>query len=949
MTHPGELKDLLKNPLVRRALELAAPHFVASWDADPEDPQLQVKAYSYILRMSSRPTPYGMFAVMGLGTFGSQIDSLRIPSESFRVLLSPNEILIEKIYRKLAKDLRALKKSNLILNPSLSWVSENNLSAYAWDWPEGVRRYYLAQYELPELLASVIRSFPARMPGEEFIRLLRDHGAGTEEAEDILLELVSLCVFFPDFHPTSQATNLERLSENLPKSVLKASFENFSRKLSRGETATDEDLVPALRDPQISPVSAVALSEEPSGLSTTTQARMSRATDRMIRAFQNSASNHGVGRIISEVKQDFVKKFGVSFVPLKLAMSLLELSQKSPRQFPAQPTPGLDKFWAGKFLSGRPETGPWRIELTDSDWRALEEIDGKAIGSPALSPTSVCTLFSVGESTIQVKSILGPPGIAPLGRLSSNWPELSQVIREISAREQTLSPGVVFAEVDHFVMGKVHNIAIRETHLPMSIRLISGDHSGSELEVDDLYLGVREEELVLWSKSLGKRVIPQLSNNHGYQLDDFPLYRVLCFLRRDRGWSSVSISFGTLNSLDHHPRIEGDGVIYHPESWKLSPSDFPEKLRKSGREALGLPRFVFFIEGDRQTLLDLSSPLALGFIKDGARKLGKRSQKILFEEVPHLDDSATPGYMNQVVVPFSVDTCIRDLGPGFLPDLSKKHVPLSEECVYFSVFLPARSEAFLIRELEPFLARFPKKFYIRYSDPSYHIRVRLFGLSPESFISVIRELSTLAQRWLSGGLISDFRYPTYERELEVYGGPLGVHLFEELSFIDSAYTLAFTRTSVEDNLNKKRIWPSEEMFSFLVSHAEEYARLLFPDPRERLAFFIEKTRAPVSYPSDINEVTKADYGRRERKEFQRLKEPFLSAAPLNTPARAHLVKEFLRSFEQGKIHCPPGQLYFRMIHLLCNRLSWNLRPFHEQRIHQTVKARLLREKNRPDR
>jgi len=58
-------------------------------------------------------------------------------------------------------------------------------------------------------------------------------------------------------------------------------------------------------------------------------------------------------------------------------------------------------------------------------------------------------------------------------------------------------------------------------------------------------------------------------------------------------------------------------------------------------------------------------------------------------------------------------------------------------------------------------------FYIRYTDPQYHIRVRL-NVVPQKHQLVLSMLHTSIQSYIHNNFISDFEIDTYHRELERY-------------------------------------------------------------------------------------------------------------------------------------------------------------------------------------
>ena len=76
-------------------------------------------------------------------------------------------------------------------------------------------------------------------------------------------------------------------------------------------------------------------------------------------------------------------------------------------------------------------------------------------------------------------------------------------------------------------------------------------------------------------------------------------------------------------------------------------------------------------------------------------------------------------------------------------------------------------------------------FFIRYSDPGLHIRLRFRG-EPERLIGqLLPRLCTWATGLMAEGFCQRFVFDTYDREMERYGGPAGTQLAESIFAADS--------------------------------------------------------------------------------------------------------------------------------------------------------------------
>jgi thiopeptide-type bacteriocin biosynthesis protein len=108
----------------------------------------------------------------------------------------------------------------------------------------------------------------------------------------------------------------------------------------------------------------------------------------------------------------------------------------------------------------------------------------------------------------------------------------------------------------------------------------------------------------------------------------------------------------------------------------------------------------------------------------------------------------------------------------------------------------ATADAVLTDAVRPLLVRarkakaFDHWFFIRYGDPSWHLRLRFAG-DPNRLVSkVVPLLNELSRPLLANGRIWKFELGTYERETERYGGDEGIELAEELFEADSEAVLS---------------------------------------------------------------------------------------------------------------------------------------------------------------
>lgn len=120
----------------------------------------------------------------------------------------------------------------------------------------------------------------------------------------------------------------------------------------------------------------------------------------------------------------------------------------------------------------------------------------------------------------------------------------------------------------------------------------------------------------------------------------------------------------------------------------------------------------------------------------------------------------------------------------------RKFIPGSE-WLYFKIYTGVKTaDELLIRILYSFMCELieekliDKYFFIRYSDPKFHIRFRIHIPDSKNFSEIFQRFYAIFQPEVIGGIVSCVKCDTYERELERYGLE-SMELSEKLFHVDS--------------------------------------------------------------------------------------------------------------------------------------------------------------------
>jgi hypothetical protein len=212
-----------------------------------------------------------------------------------------------------------------------------------------------------------------------------------------------------------------------------------------------------------------------------------------------------------------------------------------------------------------------------------------------------------------------------------------ELCKQIAHSEQTKNEELIFAEIVFQPGGRTGNIARRPSFFEYEIPYLSpaGIEKEKQLPITDLLLSVRNNELVLRSSRLNKRVVPRLSNAHNFSISSLPVYQFLSFLQYPDE-RSLEINWGKGFKRRHLPRVIYGNLILHRARWFLfredisyiTGTDDPIAALNGFLLNWKVTRFVSLADGDNELLIDTANP---GYLQLLLKEMEKREIMKLVE------------------------------------------------------------------------------------------------------------------------------------------------------------------------------------------------------------------------------------------------------------------------------------------------------------------------------
>lgn len=418
----------------------------------------------------------------------------------------------------------------------------------------------------------------------------------------------------------------------------------------------------------------------------------------------------------------------------------------------------------------------------------------------------------------------GPSAARMLGRFCHADEKLRVHVENHLRAEEANQPDAIFAEVVHQPEGRIGNVLARPVLREYEIAFLgdSGAPRDKQIPVTDLMVSVRDGRVRLRSKSLDKEIIPRMSNAHNYTWGSLGVYRFLCSLQDQTVASGLAWSWESLGDAPFLPRVTFGKLVLSLARWSIPKDELKKLGEKKDAERFravqewcverNLPRYILLTDGDNMLPLDLENPLCVDSFITLVRE---RSGVTLTEQYPNPDELCAHGpegsFVHELIVPFvkkegekrrKGEQSVNEneaFTPSplllFSPSAKRRFAP-GGEWLYVKLYTgTATADRILCETITEVIKKAVKDkaidswFFIRYGDPDWHLRLRFHGEANKLQRKVLPELQKALEPALEEGKIWRVSVDTYEREVERYGGSLGIELAEKVFHADSESTL----------------------------------------------------------------------------------------------------------------------------------------------------------------
>lgn len=224
----------------------------------------------------------------------------------------------------------------------------------------------------------------------------------------------------------------------------------------------------------------------------------------------------------------------------------------------------------------------------------------------------------------------------------------------------------ITAEIMYMPDEKAGNLMVKSNFREYEIALgaYSNTSKSHRIPLSDLRIQLVEDEIILKSQTLNKRIIPYLSSAYNLQNNQLPILRFLCDLQFQNEYNLNLIDWNLLyGELDYFPRIRYENCIFSRQKWAIIRDEVENidildersflKQVKAWINKRNIPSKILYVEYDNELLIDIENITSFKLLL----QILKTKRNIIVEEFLYSDETSIVtdgerGFTNEFVFSF---------------------------------------------------------------------------------------------------------------------------------------------------------------------------------------------------------------------------------------------------------------------------------------------------------
>lgn len=702
-----EILNVCRNPVVDEALFLASPDLHTQLHeringklTDPKKvKKLHYALMRYILRMSNRPTPFGLFAGFCVGKWDEETQVELAPMEEYSRHTRLDMNYLCALALDLAKHPIIKEKIKYFPNSSIYAVG-NQLRYVEYRYLNARRTHHIVAVDNTEYLNRVLEKAYHGAFLRELSELLVDDEITMEESQEFIEELIRSQVLVNELEPAmtgpefldqilevikdiegiddirSVIHHVQGLLQEVDSSKIGSTLPYYSRIANDIKPLnTGFELKYLFQTDMVKPARECKLDIK--------------IVDEVLTGMEilNRLSARAGQTNLTQFRDAFVERYETKEIPLLQVLDTEagigyrqtnNAGDVSPLvddlMLPGQQAQGTDIRWTpgANYLLEKYHNALkkdlFEVEILDSevskfqyDWNDL--------------PDSFSTMVHIVEDKTETNPIprilmTGFGGSSAgnlLGRFCHADPATDAFVKEITQKEAELHPDAILAEIIHLNEARVGNVILRPVLRPYEIPYLAKAAVPEEFQIklDDLMVSVKGNRVVLRSKRLNKEIIPHLTNAHNFSFNALPVYQFLAELQTQNLRGGMGFNWGPLSSeMEFLPRVIYKNLIFSPAKWSIKKPRIEKILEMKDdneiydaiqalRKELKIPAEVLLADADNKLYINLENLMCIKTLFSVVRKRpGFELEEFIFNPSNAIVKSPDGIFTNEFVFSF---------------------------------------------------------------------------------------------------------------------------------------------------------------------------------------------------------------------------------------------------------------------------------------------------------
>ncbi len=699
------LKEVVNNKMIKEALFLASPSFYTAFEKwlkeDIEDEssneRMKHSILKYLSRMSSRCTPFGLFAGTAVGSFDTTTNiELNIAAQNKRHTRLDMNYLVA-LSQDLIKDKTV--REQLLFYPNTSiYKAGSQLRYVEYNYVNSRRIHHIVGVHHSEYLKKVLNTAVKGASLKRLSESLVSDEITIDVATGFVEELVSSQLLVSELEPS--VSGPEFMDQLVP--ILKRcnGTETLVQKLKHIEVNIHklDDTIGNNTDHYKS------ISHSLDSLGTGFELKYLFQTDMSITPKKNTVNQDFLAKVrramrlinkislepqttlLTQFKEAFQERYEDREVPLSQALDvelgigflqdkdsgdvsplvddLILPGKRSVTNTYKETKRNAIQIILHKKLLASIQAQEEEIVLSDSDFEHFEENWNDL-------PDTISTMIQIvnkeGKKQLIMSSAGGSSAANLLGRFCHSDSEIEAYVKEIVAIEKQSNPDQLLAEIVHLPESRVGNIlmrpVLREYEIPYLAKSILPIEK--QLPLEDLMISIVKDRIFLRSKKYDKEVLPYLSNAHNYSNGALPIYQFLANMQSQQKRKGIGFYWGPFEGdFSFLPRVVYKDVIIALKTWNLRRDDvqplqeclkdvllFEKRLQEfiSKRK---MPQYVLLVESDNELLVNMKNSTSVKMFLATIKQYSKCTLKEFLHSDTGVVYRGDDVFTNQIIISF---------------------------------------------------------------------------------------------------------------------------------------------------------------------------------------------------------------------------------------------------------------------------------------------------------